>query len=77
MQKIIDEEVQQMEDEGITEPSSSAWSSPVVIVRKKDSKRFCIDFCCLTLPLLLTNFAARAIYLLAIGRYLSPPKADP
>jgi len=34
-----------METEGVIEPSTSAWSSPVVIVRKKDGKpRFCIDF---------------------------------
>jgi len=34
-----------MEAEGIIEPSTSAWSSPIVIVRKKDGKpRFCIDF---------------------------------
>lgn len=45
MQRIIDEEVEKMENEGIIEPSHSAWSSPVVIVKKKDGKpRFCIDF---------------------------------
>jgi len=45
MQRIIDEEVSAMETDGIIEPSNSAWSSPIVIVRKKDGRhRFCIDF---------------------------------
>ena len=45
MQQIIDDAVREMESEGVIEPSSSAWSSPVVVVRKKDGKhRFCIDF---------------------------------
>ena len=45
MQAIIDQEVAEMEKEGIIEPSNSAWSSPVVIVKKKNGKaRFCIDF---------------------------------
>ncbi|XP_025163159.1 uncharacterized protein LOC105186048 [Harpegnathos saltator] len=45
MQAIIDEEVTKIEAEGVIEPSSSAWSSPVVLVRKKDGGyRFCIDF---------------------------------
>jgi len=34
-----------MEAERVIEPSTSAWSSPVVIVYKKDGKpHFCIDF---------------------------------
>ena len=45
MQRIIDDEVQAMEAAGVVEPSTSAWSSPVVIVKKKDGRhRFCIDF---------------------------------
>ena len=45
MQAIIDDEVAEMEKEGIIEPSSSAWSSSVVIVKKKNGKtRFCINF---------------------------------
>ncbi|XP_063599491.1 uncharacterized protein LOC134775811 [Penaeus indicus] len=34
-----------MRDEGVIEPSSSPWLSPVVLVRKKNgTTRFCIDF---------------------------------
>lgn len=45
MQDIINQEVDEMIQLGVIEPSNSPWSSPVVIVRKKDGKpRFCIDF---------------------------------
>lgn len=44
-QAIIDQEVDEMLQNGIIEASDSPWSSPVVIVHKKDGKpRFCIDF---------------------------------
>lgn len=39
------EEVERMLNAGIIEPSSSAWSSPIVFVTKKDgSIRYCIDY---------------------------------
>lgn len=43
-QDII-KEVRQLEDQGIIERSSSPYSSPIVLVKKKDgSTRFCIDY---------------------------------
>jgi len=45
MQAIINREVNEMLEQGVIEPSHSPWSSPIVVVRKKDGKqRFCIDF---------------------------------
>ena len=38
-------EIEKMAEQGIIEPSTSPWCSPVVILRKKDSSiRFAIDF---------------------------------
>ena len=38
-------ELEEMEKHGIIEKSSSDWSSPIVLVKKKDGTlRFCIDF---------------------------------
>ena len=43
--EVIEREVQIMLDLGVIEPSTSPYSSPVVLVRKKDeSCRFCIDY---------------------------------
>ena len=43
---IVEQEVEQMLADGVIEPSNSPWSSPVVLVRKKNSDRprFCVDY---------------------------------
>lgn len=44
-QKLIDAELEKMLAEDIIEPSSSPWSSPILLVPKKDGgHRFCVDF---------------------------------
>lgn len=43
--EIIDNEIKEMLQYGIIRESNSPWSSPIIIVKKKDGKpRFCIDY---------------------------------
>ena len=41
----VERQVKDLEERGLIEPANSAWSSPVVLVRKKDQQwRFCVDY---------------------------------
>ena len=43
--ELIAQLIQKMREQGIVKPSTSPWSSPVVLVPKKDgTTRFCIDY---------------------------------
>ncbi len=45
LRKIIEDEIQKMEQEGIIAKSTSPWCSPIVLVRKKDGTiHFCVDY---------------------------------
>lgn len=45
MQKHIDAELDKMLEMDVIERSTSAWSSPILLVKKKDNSfRFCVDF---------------------------------
>ena len=44
-QAEVDRMVEEMKEQGVIEPSHSPWSSPIVLVKKKDgSTRFCVDY---------------------------------
>ncbi|KRZ13771.1 Transposon Ty3-G Gag-Pol polyprotein [Trichinella zimbabwensis] len=43
---MVKQSIQEMLYNGVIEPSSSTWFSPIVIVKKKDGRfRFCVDYC--------------------------------
>ena len=45
MKQVVEKEIQNMLDTGVTKKSTSIYSSPVVLVKKPDgSLRFCIGF---------------------------------
>ena len=45
LEEDMHRQVIEMLESGVIEPSMSAWSSPVVMIRKSNDKyRFCIDF---------------------------------
>ena len=45
LRATVDKLVADMLDQGVIQPSSSPWASPIVLVRKKDGgTRFCVDY---------------------------------
>lgn len=43
--QVIDEQLNEMAEQGIISPSTSPWASPVILAPKKDgSLRFCVDY---------------------------------
>lgn len=43
--QVIDDQVSDMLNRGVIQPSNSPWASPVVLVKKKDGGiRFCVDY---------------------------------
>ena len=45
VRRTVDDMINQMLEQKVVEPTSSPWSSPIVLVKKKDgSHRFCVDY---------------------------------
>ena len=42
--EVIHQELQEMEQAGAIEPSSSLWAAPIVLVKKDGSLRLCVDY---------------------------------
>ena len=43
--EVVSQTIREMSESGVIEPSESPWSSPVVLVKKKDGNmRFCVDY---------------------------------
>ena len=54
---IVESEIRKMPDQGVIEPSTSPWNSPICLVAKKSGKwRFCIDLHALNLVTRLDSF---------------------
>ncbi len=57
--QIIDKEVAEMLKYGIIEKSSSPYSSPVILIKRRDGgHRFCIDFCQLNCQIAANHWLA-------------------
>ena len=45
VRREVSKQLKNMQEAGVIKPSTSPWSSPVVMVKKKDgSQRFCVDY---------------------------------
>ena len=56
-EKEVSRQVRDLLDRGLIEPAHSAWSSPVLLVRKKDgSWQFCVDYCILNSVTIQDNY---------------------
>ena len=45
VRREVSKQLKNMQEAGVIQPSTSPWSSPVVMVKKKDgSQRFCVDY---------------------------------
>ena len=45
MSAELDRQLEEMKRHGIIEKSTLPWHCPIVIVKKPNNERFCVDFC--------------------------------